>query len=118
MEQWSTQVTCNHPGGTSNLPCKAMAHSHKFFVNDPYNAAALDEDEDEDDELTITRGSEVDRLEIDELIDLANSKLVARYSDALANTSSHQPAVAAQPSSNVPATPWTEDIWAAKDADF
>ena len=29
MEQWSTQVTCNHPGGTSNLPCKAMAHSHK-----------------------------------------------------------------------------------------
>jgi hypothetical protein len=89
-----------------------------FFVNDPYNAAALDEDEDEDDELTITRGSEVDRLEIDELIDLANSKLVARYSDALANTSSHQPAVAAQPSSNVPATPWTEDIWAAKDADF
>ena len=30
MEQWPTQVTCNQPGGTSNLPCKAMAHSHKF----------------------------------------------------------------------------------------
>jgi len=29
MEQWPTQVTCNHPGGTSNLPCEAMAHSHK-----------------------------------------------------------------------------------------
>ncbi len=32
MEQWPTQVTCNQPGGTSNLPCEAMAHSHKFGV--------------------------------------------------------------------------------------
>jgi len=31
MEQWAMQVTCNQPGGTSNLPCKAMAHSHKLF---------------------------------------------------------------------------------------
>jgi len=89
-------------------------------VNDPYNAAALDkdeEDEEEDDEPMITRGFDVDRLEIDELVDLANSKLVAQYSDALEKASSHQPAVAAQPSSNIPETPWTEDNWAVKDAD-
>ncbi len=24
MEQWPTQVTCNQPGGMSNLPCEAM----------------------------------------------------------------------------------------------
>jgi hypothetical protein len=92
-----------------------------FFVNDPYNAAALDadeEDEEEDDEPMVMRGSDVERLEIDELIDLANSKLIARYSDSSEKASSREPAVAARPSSTVPATPWTEDNWAAKDADF
>jgi hypothetical protein len=55
---------------------------------------------------------------IDELVDLANSKLVAQYSDASEKASSHQPAVAALPSSNLHATPWAEENWAAKDADF
>ena len=88
-------------------------------MNDPYNAAALDKDEEgEDDEPIITCGSDMHRLKIDELVDLANSKLVAQYSDASEKASSHQPAVAAQPSSNIPATPWTEDNWAAKDANF
>jgi hypothetical protein len=91
-----------------------------FFVNDPYNVAALDKEEEfeEEDDEPITRGSDVDRQEIDEIVDLANSKLVARYSDASEKASSHQPAVAALPSSNLCATPWTEENWAAKDADF
>jgi len=33
MEQWPTQVTCNQPGGMSNLPCEAMAHSHKSSLS-------------------------------------------------------------------------------------
>jgi hypothetical protein len=64
------------------------------------------------------RGCDVEWLEIDELIDLANLKLVARYSDSSEKASSHQLPLAAQPSSNVSATAWTEDNWAAKDADF
>ena len=32
MEQWPTQVTCDQPGGMSNLPCEAMAHSHKYPI--------------------------------------------------------------------------------------
>jgi len=32
IEQWPTQLICNLPGGMSNLPCEAMAHSHKFIA--------------------------------------------------------------------------------------
>src|SRR6266436_1403660 len=35
MEQWPTQVTCNQPEGTSNLPCEAMAHSNKLHLQCP-----------------------------------------------------------------------------------
>ena len=49
-----------------------------FFVNDPYNAASLDDNEDEDDEPPfITCASDVQMLEINKLVDLANSKLIA-----------------------------------------
>ena len=33
MEQWLTQVTCIKPRGMSNLPCKVMAHSHKYPIS-------------------------------------------------------------------------------------
>jgi hypothetical protein len=90
-----------------------------FFVNDPYNAASLDDSEDKDDELLfITRASNVQMLEINKLVDLANSKLIAQYLDSSETASSRRPAMAVQPSGNVPATPWTEDNWAVRDADF
>jgi hypothetical protein len=87
-----------------------------FFVNDLYNVAALDKDEEdgeEDDEPMIMCGSDVEWLKINELIDLANSKLIAQYLDSSEKASSCEPAVAAWPASNIP-----EDNWAAKDADF
>jgi len=60
-----------------------------FFVNDPYNAASLDDNEDEDDEqLFITHASDVQMLKINKLVDLTNSKLIARYSDSLETASS------------------------------
>jgi hypothetical protein len=91
-----------------------------FFINDFYNAASLDDDEDEDDEPPfITYASDVQTLEIsDNLVDLANSELIAQYLASLETASSHWPAMVVQPSSNVPTTPWTEDNWAARDADF
>jgi len=42
MEQWPTQVTCNQPGGTSILPCKAMAHSHKSAIMENLNGLPVD----------------------------------------------------------------------------
>lgn len=52
-----------------------------FIHDDPYGATALEEDNgsDSDDEPIIMRGSQVERLKIDRLIDLANSKLLARF---------------------------------------
>jgi len=58
------------------------SHSDSFICTDPYGAQALEDDDEseaEDCEPTITRGSQVERLEIEKLIDLANPKLLARY---------------------------------------
>jgi len=51
-----------------------------FVFNDPYSTNLLDDDNDseiEDDEPMITRGSKVVRLEIENVVDLANKKLLA-----------------------------------------
>lgn len=53
--------------------------SDSFICTDPYGLEDDDESEAEDCEPTITRGSQVERLEIEKLIDLANPKLLARY---------------------------------------
>src|SRR6267154_6338835 len=52
-----------------------------FICDDPYSVVTLEDDDDNesDDEFTITCGSQVERLEIDKLIDLINSKLLAHF---------------------------------------
>jgi hypothetical protein len=68
----------------------------------------------------ITCGA-LERLEIDNLIDLSNSKLVACYSES----SSLHPTAAVQsakptrrPTAASAASEWTDQNWAAKDADW
>jgi hypothetical protein len=87
-----------------------------FICDDPYGTAMLD-DEDADDEPTVTRGLEVKRLEIDKLVDLANSKLVARYSGTLESKSSAPPAVKITPPTAV-TDKWSDENWVAEEADF
>ena len=50
-----------------------------FMFNDPYSTNLLDEDNDSemDDEPTITWGFQVERLDIKNVVDLANKKLLA-----------------------------------------
>jgi hypothetical protein len=97
----------------------------KFIFDDPYGAKFLadsDDDSNSDNKYVpiITRGA-LERLEIDNLIDLSNSKLVARYSES----SSLHPAAAVQsakptrrPTTASAASEWTNQNWAAKDADW
>ena len=64
------------------------------MFNDPYGANLLDDDdnlETEDDEPTITRGSQVERPEIENVVDLASKKLLARYSSAMELKTAAQP---------------------------
>jgi hypothetical protein len=65
------------------------------MFNDPYGANLLDDDDDsetEDDEPTITQGSKVERLEIENVVNLASKKLLARYNNALEPKTAAQPA--------------------------
>ena len=88
-----------------------------FICDDPYGTAMLDDDEDADDKPTVTRGLEVKRLEIEKLINLANSKLVARYSGTLESKGSAPPAVKIAPPTAV-TDKWSDENWVAEEADF
>jgi hypothetical protein len=90
-----------------------------FMFDDPYGANLLDEDNDSetDNEPIITRGFHVERLEIENVVDLANKKLLARYDDALQPKNATQPAKPAR-KETVPSKQWLEENWAAKAADF
>jgi hypothetical protein len=91
-----------------------------FMLDDPYGANLLDEDDDsetEDDEPTITRGSQIERLEIENVVDLANKKLLARYDNALEPKDAVQPAKSTR-KETVPGKQWSEENWAAKAAEF
>lgn len=91
-----------------------------FFCMDPYGAQALEDDAESEEEgsepTIIMRGSQVERLEIEKLIDLANPKLLAHYKTPLQPATSTQPAKPAQAPSV--ATLWSDENWAADEADF
>ena len=110
---------------TIHLPAPSLqdllnpAPAHKepsFFCVNPYSAQDLDDNksEVEDSEPIITRGSHVERLEIEKLIDLANTKLLVCYMESSHPT---QPQKPAQPPRADPSS-WSDDNWSAKDADF
>jgi len=86
----------------------ALADSEEliFMPSDPYGAFALDDKEDgedsEDEDLpTITRSS-IERLQIDDLVDLSAPKLLARFIESPASkdtsTSKHAPLTNSVPS--------------------
>jgi hypothetical protein len=64
------------------------------MFDDPYGANLLDEDNDSetDNKPHIIRGFQVERLEIENVVNLANTKLSARYDDALELKNATQPA--------------------------
>jgi len=62
-----------------------------------------------DDEPIVTHRSQVERPEIEKLIDLANTKLLARYTESFRLT---QPVKPAQPPRAA------VSLWSAKGADF
>jgi hypothetical protein len=86
-----------------------------FICDDPYGTAMLDDDDD--DEPIITRGLAVERLEIEKLVDLANSKLVARYSGVSKSKCSAAPAAKVAPPATV-TDKWSDENWVAEEADF
>jgi hypothetical protein len=90
-----------------------------FICDDPYGMAKLDEDEDDEDDSQpiITRGLNVERLEIDKLVDLANPKLVARYSEALKSKGSALPVVTVTPPTAI-TDKWSDENWVEEEADF
>lgn len=105
-------------------PASADEEEPSFIRDDPYGAVALedgDDDDDDDGELddepVITRGSQVERLEIDKLVDLANSKLMARFATTPAPlAATTQLAKTTRQKEKVPA--WSDENWASKAADF
>jgi hypothetical protein len=101
-------------------PASADEEEPSFICDNPYGTAALeDNDGDEsDDEPVITHGSQVERLEIDKLIDLANSKLLAHFATAVPVplTTTAQPARSTRQKEKAPA--WSDENWASKAADF
>jgi uncharacterized protein YajQ (UPF0234 family) len=60
---------------------------------------------------------QVQRLEIENVVDLANKKLMARYDDALKRKNAMQPAKPAR-KEMVPSKQWLEENWAVNAADF
>ena len=93
-----------------------------FLCDDPYNTELLDDDSDSESELEdtpvpiVTRTSNLERLEIDALVDLANPKLVARYNESSQPVAATQPPKPAQ--SRTRTAEWTNENWAARDLDF
>jgi hypothetical protein len=88
-----------------------------FICADPYGTQDLNDDESEaeDSEPIITRGSQVERLKIEKLVDLANAKLLVRYTEPSRLT---QPEKSATQPPRAAASPWSDDNWSAKDANF
>ena len=118
----STPLHVHLPAPTLQDPMNPSSASDKleepsFICDDPYGTAMLDEDEDADHKPTITHGLEVKRLEIEKLVDLANPKLVARYSGAVESKGSAPPAVKVAPSTAV-TDKWSDENWVAEEADF
>lgn len=102
-----------------------------FNHPDPYGAEFLNDgeesDEDEDDSASppiappiITRGDSVLKLEIDKLVDLTNSKLLARYSDSKgAGKGKEKGKGKGKATDVVPVdSPWVDEQWAAHDIQF
>jgi DNA polymerase IIIc chi subunit len=93
-----------------------------FLCDDPYNAELLDDDSDSESEsedtpvLITTRTSNLERLEIDALVDLANPKLIARYNESSRPVAVPQPPKPAE--SRTRTAEWTDENWAARDLDF
>jgi len=90
-----------------------------FICDDPYSAAALEDDNDDesDDEPIITQGSQVERLKIDKLVDLANSKLLAHFATTVpAPLGTAQLMKSARQKEKAPA--WSDENWASKAANF
>lgn len=79
-------------------PLTANNDESVFITSDPYGAESLEDDESEAEDLgpVITRGSQVERLEIEKLVDLANPRLLARYTES-SSLESVQPAKPMQP---------------------
>ena len=90
--------------------------------DDPYNTELLDDDSDSESELEdtpvpiVTRTSNLERLEIDALVDLANPKLVAHYNESSQPVAVTQPLKPAQ--SHTWTAEWTNENWAARDLNF
>jgi len=96
-------------------PASADKEEPLFICDDPYGAVALKDDDD--DEPIITCGSQVERLEIDKLVDLTNSKLLAHFATTvLAPLGTAQLTKSAQQKEKAPA--WSDENWASKAADF
>lgn len=86
----------------------------EFLVADPYGIQALSaEEDDEEDAPVIIRDSDLIRLEIEDLIDLQNTKLQLRYTDNLTT----QPTVAALCAHSTTAAPrkFTNEDWSKDD---
>jgi hypothetical protein len=101
-------------------PASADEEEPSFICDDLYSTAALEDDDGDEsnDEPVITHGSQVERLEIDKLIDLANSKLLACFATAvpIPLTTTAQPARSTWQKKKTPT--WSDENWASKAADF
>jgi hypothetical protein len=86
-------------------PTPADSEESIFMLSDPYGAQALDDEEDDEDSEdedspTITRTS-IERLQIDDLVDLSTPKLLARFIESPVSnnsTSKHAPLTNSAPS--------------------
>ena len=90
-----------------------------FICDDPYGAVALEDDDNDksDDEPIITLGSQVERLKVDKLVDLANSKLLAHFATTVpAPLGTAQLMKSARQKEKAPA--WSDENWASKATNF
>lgn len=91
----------------------------EFLIANPYGIQALDaeeNDEDSEDGPIIIRNSQLERLEIENLIDLRNTKLQARYTDDSPSQMT-RPVPRAQSIPTAPCT-FTDEDWTKDDIDF
>lgn len=91
--------------------------------NDTYEASFFEEDDDSDDEdappVTVVRSGNVERLEIDKFINLAEPKLIARF-DPPSNSAPAQKAPTTQPQPKPTQEEWSvaNSDWATKPFSF
>jgi len=88
-----------------------------FICADPYGTQDLNDDESEaeDSEPIITRDLKLRDSRLRKLVDLANAKLLVRYTEPSRLT---QPEKSATQPPRAAASPWSDDNWSAKDANF